>query len=115
VSAADVLTVSAVSCCVHLLCCCCCSAVSAAVTFTELPEGFTYPEGYTAASPLVLHRGAGSKAVTASNSNSSGTFTGPGTGRSGFVPCNNKQFRKFVQAVSRPLPNGGVIITSKCD
>lgn len=90
---------------------CCC--VAAAVTFTELPEGFTYPEGYTAASPLVLRRGAGSKAFTASNS--SGTTPGPSAGRSGFAPCNNKQFRKFVQAVSRPLPNGGVILTSKCD
>lgn len=91
------------------------AVVAAAVTFSQLPEGFTYPEGYTAASPLVLHRGSGSKAFAASNSNTSGTSTGPSAGRSGFVPCNNKQFKKFVQATSRSLPNGGVILTSKCD
>jgi hypothetical protein len=74
------------------------------VTFSKLPEGFTYPEGHTAASPLVMHRGAGSKAATAS-----------AIRRAGFLPCNNKGFKKFVQATSRTLPDGGVVLTSKCE
>lgn len=40
--------------------------LSCTVTFSKLPEGFTYPEGYKAASPLVMHKGAGSRAATAS-------------------------------------------------
>lgn len=74
------------------------------VTFSKLPEGFTYPEGYKAASPLVMHKGAGSRAATAS-----------APSRAGFVPCNNKGFNKFMQATSRTLPDGGVVLTSKCE
>jgi len=79
-------------------------SLSCTVTFSQLPEGFTYPEGHTAATPLVLYRGIGSKSLTPT----------PGTGR-GFLPCNNGKFKRFMQAVSRTLPDGGVMLTSKCE
>lgn len=101
-------------------------SLSCTVTFEKLPEGFTYPAGNTAASPLVLHRGEGAAPPT-SGSTTSGTTssssgakpssaTGPGSNsRPPFVPCNNRQFSKFMQATSRTLPGGGVVLTSKCD
>jgi nicotinamide mononucleotide (NMN) deamidase PncC len=98
------------------------SPVFPAVSFTKLPEGYTYPEGNTAASPMVLYRG-GRAAAAAAGTTSGGTAAGsiggaPGSSsvtRGSFLPCNNRRFKKFMQAVSRTLPDGGVVLTSKCD
>jgi hypothetical protein len=89
---------------------CAAAAVSLAVSFAKLPEGFTYPTGFTSSKPLVLYRGIGSKASLNGTNPAAGRVSGRG-----FVPCGNRQFRRFMQGVSRPLPKGGVILTTKCE
>lgn len=87
------------------------------MTFTQLPEGYTYPEGHTASKPLVLNRGAGAaKAAATGAGDSAGAGAGGAAANTGrFVPCGSRQFKRFMQAVSRPLPSGGVMLTSKCE
>jgi hypothetical protein len=81
-------------------------SVACTVAFEKLPAGFSYPAGYTPAKPLVLRR-----AKTAAAGGGSAASAAP----PGFAPCNNARFQRMLQVVSRSLPGGGVVLTSKCE
>jgi hypothetical protein len=67
-------------------------SVSCTVAFPRgLPQGFTYPAGFSERDPLALYANR--------------PFAG-------FQPCLGGKFQRFLQAVSREAP---VVLTSKCE